>query len=86
MWGRYTFAEEFCRDGGRANPDNILVQSKVASVCPGIIPGAGTARRGRLLSFYHLLQETCGRRANLECLNYQLFKFERRVLFSCLDI
>ncbi len=36
-----------CR--GRAYPDIILVQSKLASVCPRIIPEAGMVQRGRIL-------------------------------------
>lgn len=49
MWGRCTFTVEFCCAGGRAYPDDILVQSKVASVCPRIISEAGMVQRGRLL-------------------------------------
>ncbi len=49
MWGRYTFTVEFCCTRVRAYPDNILVQSKVVSVCPRIILEAGMVQRGRLL-------------------------------------
>jgi len=54
----HTFTEEFIWDGGRAYPDNILVQSKVASVCPGIIPEDYGDCCGLTGIFYHLLQET----------------------------